>query len=92
MSVVMEVEELVAPLGYNSEGIFDECADNEEASYRWNVSVLSASTGQHAVLSHSSEDMNKAPIRNKQDEATHGFMGSAAVSSHSSSLFVCSRS
>lgn len=39
VSVVVEVEELVAPLGHNPYGIFDECAYDQEPSYCWNVTA-----------------------------------------------------
>jgi len=35
----MEVEELVAPLRYYSQGIFEKGYDDEEAADRWEVSV-----------------------------------------------------
>ena len=39
VSVVVEVEELVAPLGHNPYGILDECTHDQESSYCWNVTA-----------------------------------------------------
>ena len=38
MSVVFEVKELIAPLGYYSYGIFYKSADDEESACCWYVS------------------------------------------------------
>lgn len=39
MSVVMEVDELIAPLRYYSQGILEKCHDDEKTADRWEVSV-----------------------------------------------------
>jgi hypothetical protein len=39
VSVVVEIEELVAPLRYYSQGIFEKCYNDEEAADGWEVSV-----------------------------------------------------
>ena len=38
MSVVFQVGQLIAPLGDDSEGVFDERADDQEAAEGWDVS------------------------------------------------------
>ena len=35
MAVVMQVDQLVAPLRYYSQRVFEECDDNQEASKGW---------------------------------------------------------
>jgi len=37
--VVLEVEELIVPLGDNPQGIFDECAHDQETAHGWDVST-----------------------------------------------------
>lgn len=39
MSVVVQVEQLVAPLRYYSQRIFEECNDDQEAAEGWEVSI-----------------------------------------------------
>ena len=39
VSVVMEVNELILPLRYYSQGIFEKCHDDEETTDCWEVSV-----------------------------------------------------
>ncbi len=39
MPVVLEVEELIVPLGDNPQGIFDECAHDQETAHGWDVST-----------------------------------------------------
>lgn len=46
MSVVLEVEKLVVPLGHDPYGIFHECADDEETSSCWYVPTASKSSNQ----------------------------------------------
>ena len=40
VSEILQVDELIAPLGYYSEGVFNECDYNEEAADRWEVPGL----------------------------------------------------
>lgn len=51
MSVVLEVEKLIAPLGHDPYCIFHECADDEEASSCRYVSTASKSSSQRDVSS-----------------------------------------
>jgi hypothetical protein len=39
VSVIVQVEQLVAPLCHDSEGVFEECHHDEEAADCWEVSV-----------------------------------------------------
>lgn len=39
MSIVVEICELVAPLGHDAKGIFEERDDNEETANRWEISI-----------------------------------------------------
>lgn len=48
MSIVFEVEELVVPLGDNPQCIFDECADDQEASCSGYISISPRSTYQQS--------------------------------------------
>ena len=49
MSVVLEVEKLIIPLGHDPYCVFHECANDEEASSRGYVSTASKSSGQQNV-------------------------------------------
>lgn len=51
MSVVLEVEKLIIPLGHDPYCIFHECAHDEEASSCWYVSTASGSSSQRDVSS-----------------------------------------
>ena len=51
MSVVVEVEQLVTPLGHDPYGIFDESTDNQESSYCGNISAMTkVAQSAHALL------------------------------------------
>lgn len=47
MSVVMQISELIAPLGYYAQGIFEEGNDDQEAANGWKIAFLESivSTG-----------------------------------------------
>jgi hypothetical protein len=40
VSVVVEIEQLVAPLCYYSEGVFEKCYDDEETADGWEESTV----------------------------------------------------
>ena len=88
VSVVLEVKKLIIPLGHNPYCILNECANNEEASSCWYISTASKPLNQPNVPS-STLGICTRPHSLK---TTHCFTGSAAVSNHSSILFVCSLS
>lgn len=46
VSVVLEVEKLIIPLGHNPYCILHECADNEETSSSWYVATPSELSNQ----------------------------------------------
>ena len=50
VSIVLEVEKLIVPLGHNPYCIFHECADDEKTSSCWYVSTLNTSSGQRDVF------------------------------------------
>ena len=95
VSVVLEVEKLIIPLGYDPYCIFHECTDYEEPSSCRYVSKASKSLSQRDASSSTPGTCTLqyvAPVLAGISKTTHCFMGSAAVSSHSSILFVCSLS
>lgn len=51
VSVVLKVKKLIAPLGHDPYGIFHECADDEETSSCWYVSIADKSLSQQAFSS-----------------------------------------
>lgn len=51
VSVILEVEKLIIPLGHNPDCIFHECADDEEASSCGYVPTASKSCDQRDVSS-----------------------------------------
>lgn len=77
VSKVPEVGELIAPLGDDSEGIFEESDDNKESADGWHVSV-------HQLVR--CEEMGSSLGPN-----TYGLSGSPMLVSQSSILLVCSR-
>ena len=94
VSVVLEVEKLIIPLGHDPDCIFHECADDEEPSSCGYVSTARKSPDQRDVSSSILGTCTLA-IRSRLGrcpKTTHCFIGSAAVSSHSSILLVCSLS
>lgn len=50
VSVILEVEKLIVPLGHDPYGIFHKCADDEESSSCWYVSTASKSSSQQDSL------------------------------------------
>lgn len=75
VSVVVQVGELVAPLGDDAQGILEESDDDEETANGRDVA---------AALSVAEEST-------KGSRTTHGLTGCDKVSSQSSILLVCSR-
>ena len=88
VSVVLEVEKLIIPLGHDPYCILDECADDEESSSCWYVSTTSTPLNQRKV----SSSTPGICTRQHSLKTTHCFIGSAAVSNQSSILLVCSLS
>ena len=88
VSVVLEVEKLIIPLGHDPYCVLNECADNEESSSCWYVSTASTPSTQSKL----SSSIPKTCTRQHSLKTTYCFMGSAAVSNQSSILFVCSLS
>jgi hypothetical protein len=91
MSVIVQVSELVAPLGDDSQRVFEESDYDEEATDCGKVSavVTSAVILTRLILAL---PLYAAKASSKPGNgATHGFTGSLSVSSQSSILLVCSR-
>ena len=84
--VVVEVLQLVGPLRYDAEGIFEEGDDDEESANCWEVSV------ELPVSFHPCIELVSRVPRSPwfpAGESTHGRMGSPIASRYSSILFVC---
>ena len=94
MSVVLEVEKLIIPLGDDSYCVFHEGAYDEEAPSCWYVPTASKSpiSKRSLLYPRHMHSGNMKPSLPTFPEGTHCFIGSAAVSNHSSILFVCSLS
>lgn len=73
VSVVVEVEELVAPLGHNPYGIFDECAYDQEPSYCWNVTAnpIFMLACQSSAIFNTSNSSQDPPFRAMMGEVGH---------------------
>ena len=39
VSIIVEIEELIVPLGHDSDSILNECANYKKTSYSWNISA-----------------------------------------------------
>jgi hypothetical protein len=76
MSVVVQVGELVTPLGDDTQGILEEGDDDEESANRRDIT-----SSKYQQLEVPAETSYK----------THGLTGCDRVSSQSSILLVCSR-
>ena len=89
LPVVVQVCELIPPLGDYTQCIFEKGADDQESTDCWQVSRR---RGAVSALRHVAPRTRcwvcRWPCRTW---GTHGFTGSAMVSSISSILLVCSR-
>jgi hypothetical protein len=91
MAVVVEVCELIGPLRDDSKRIFEESNDDEEAT---NAREVSSIGRELAMFSDSPSPRGGRCVcvthhPTYRESSTHGLMGSATVSSMSSSLLVC---
>ena len=77
MAVVVEIQQLVAPLRYYSERILDEGNDNEET------------TDGRKIATHDSVSWGSIGACGKGTASTYGLSGSLMVSIKSSILLVC---
>lgn len=96
MLEIFEVEQLIMPLCNDSEGIFEEGNDDEEAADCWQVSekrAVSSAAHKAKVRCFNERYRRFKSMRGRQQDTleTHGFTGSDSVSSQSSILLVCSR-
>jgi len=87
VSVVTQVDKLVAPLRDDSESIFEESDDNEESADSWEVSAVHMSVPARETI--------LLPYPHARcfvlDLLTYGLIGSETVSRKSSILPVVSR-
>ena len=93
VSVIVEIDELVAPLSDDSERVFQEGDNDEKAANRWKISTaISISKYKSKKKFGRRFNMRKAIVCNREcDGEAYGFTGSDNVSSQSSILLVCSR-
>lgn len=59
VAVVMQVDELVAPLCDDSQRVFEEGDDDEEASEGWQIAVYAYMSASYAQVWHESEAASK---------------------------------
>ena len=75
MSVVLEIEKLIIPLGYDPYCIFHECTDYEEASSCWYVSKASRSSSQRDASFRLCTLKNVAPHLGRHSQGNSLFYG-----------------
>jgi hypothetical protein len=88
VSVVVEIGELVAPLCYYAQRVFEEGHNDQESANCWYVSVGAA------VSENPCREPRATPAAQQRPKSwqTHGFSGSDQLSRMSSILLVCTLS